>query len=72
MNGADFSTLVIEHGVPQGCIFGSLLFIININDIPETALKFARFIHCARDANIEEIGDQLANRLAILYANYLI
>ena len=67
INGQDSSSLVMEHGVPQGSILGPLLFVIYINDIPEIS-KFAKFILYADDANIiltansiEEINDQLKN-----------
>ena len=41
----------IKKGVPQRSIFGLLLFVIYLNDIPQV-FKFAKFILYADDANI--------------------
>ena len=58
INGRNSATRDITYGVPQGSILGPLLFIIYINDIPETA-NFAKFILYADDANIIITADTI-------------
>ena len=58
INGAESTSLTVEHGVPQGSILGPLLFITYINDIPEIS-ESAKFILYADDANIIITADTL-------------
>ena len=58
INGAESTSLTVEHGVPQGSILGPLLFIIYINDIPEIS-ESAKFILYADDANIIITADTI-------------
>ena len=58
ISGKNSETKEIQFGVPQGSILGPLLFIIYINDIPETA-SFAKFILYADDANIILTADNI-------------
>ena len=46
-----FSLRMITHRVPQGSIFGSLLFLIYINDLPQY-IQEAKLILYADDTNV--------------------
>ena len=58
INGTNSSMQDVKYGVPQGSILGPLLFIVYINDIPETA-RFAKFISYADDADIILFADTI-------------
>ena len=71
INGAESTSLILEHGVPQGSILGPLLFIIYINDIPEISAS-AKFILYADDANIiitTDTVEQASEQIEILTKN---
>ena len=51
VNGNTSDQLQIPCGVPQGSVLGPLLFLININNLPNVS-KFFHFFFFADDTNI--------------------
>ena len=51
INGYDSCLAVINCGVPQGSVLGSLLFLLYINDLNQ-ATKFSKAHHFADDTNL--------------------
>jgi hypothetical protein len=57
----------IEHGIPQGSILGSLLFLLYINDLP-SYINEAKLVLYADDTNILVIGkneEELQTRIYV-------
>ena len=61
INGHDSNLADVEFGVPQGSLFGLLLFLIYINDLNQT-LKFCKVHHFADDTNLLHFSKSV-NRL---------
>ena len=51
INGHDSNLASVMYGVPQGSVFGALLFLISINDLNQ-AIKFYKVHHFADDTNL--------------------
>ena len=51
IDGLTSSSSSISHGVPQGSVFGILLFLIFINDLPNSSSLF-KFILFADDSTL--------------------
>ena len=55
VNGSTLSTKPVSTGVLQGCVLGSLIFLIYINDLNKS------FYHFANDTNMPQSYNSLNN-----------
>ena len=55
INGFNSKDLPISHGVPQGSVFGPLLFLLYITEL-HTPIKFCKVNHFADDTNLLHIS----------------
>jgi len=63
---------LLKHGVPQGSIFGSLFFLLYINDLPTVTAEDAKLVLYADDTSLiitSPIPIEFANKLNIVFAN---
>ena len=51
INGSDSKLIGVNIGVPQGSVFGPLLFLVYMNDL-HTAIKHSKVHHFADDTNL--------------------
>ena len=58
MNGQTSDNTLIEFGVPQGSVLDSLLFLIYINNLNQSA-KFSRVHHFADDSDLLLVDNSL-------------
>ena len=58
INGFNSQDLPISQCVPQGSVFGSLLFVLYIKVLP-TAIKFCKVHHFADDTNLLHISNSI-------------
>ena len=65
VNGSNSNLLLINCGVPQGSVFCPLLFLIYINDLPNTSKKL-NFYLFADDTNIYYESKDLSDLIRIV------
>ena len=57
ISGFNSKDLPISYGIPQGSVFGPLLFLLYINDL-HTAIKFCK-VHHSDDTNLLHISKSI-------------